>query len=477
MAGNRDRFLTSAFPLVGVAALALGVITGSTWSATQAKLLASDSGALDRFGTAVSISGNRAIVGAYLDDHSGFQDAGSAYVFHLAEDGTWYEFTKIIADDAFGADAFGWSAAISGDIAIVGAPFDDDMETNSGSVYVFQLGGNTAGEQWDQVAKIKAADPAVGDRFGVSVSIEGDLAIVGCRAASPKAFVFGRNQGGKDYWGQARELTASDGEAGDGFGGVVSISGDTAVVGAGLTRCAYVFQRDLGGSNNWGQVKKITAPDPVAADNFGNALAIDADVIIIGAIRDDDACPGNPNCNSGAAYIFHRDEGGMDNWGLVKKIRASDAFGGSEFGVDVAMDGDQIIVGSWHHNDRGTHSGSAYLFERDHGGLNNWGETEKLFPADGNAHDELGRRVSIDAGTPLVGAWRNGEGAQNAGAAYVFSACPADLTRDDTVGIADLLDLIADWGTSPGGPPDLDGNGLVGFADLLLLFAEWGPCS
>jgi hypothetical protein len=466
-------------PLAVAAALMLAATTAPGQDQTEiAKLMAADGAALDRFGTAVSVSGDFAVVGAHLDDHGGLADAGSAYIFQrdVSWTGGWGQIQKLVAEDAFPQDAFGWSVSMSGATAIVGAPFDDDGAGGSGSAYIFQLGHNSATEQWGQVTKLKAGEPGMGDRFGVSVSIDGDRALVGALAGNGSAYVFYRDEGGKDRWGQVTRLAAADGATGHLFGGAVAISGDTAAVGAGFALAAYVFERNHGGADRWGQVTKLTGPDPAAPDNFGSALAIDDDLLIVGAHRSDDECPADPNCNSGAAHVFARNEGGTGSWGRLKKLTASDAAAGDELGISVSIERGIAVVGSWHDDDRGLHAGSAYLFGRDQGGVNHWGEMFKLTASDGGEFDELGRRVSFDGDTIIIGAWRNDEVAEIGGAAYVFCPCLADLDCDGRVGLGDLLDLLAAWGGDPGGPPDIDGDGRVGIADLLTMLANWGPC-
>ncbi len=120
---------------------------------------------------------------------------------------------------------------------------------------------------------------------------------------------------------EVKKLIASDAQAGDNFGFSVAVSGDTAVVGAPFegsrAGAAYVFQRDQGGAGNWGEVKKLTASDAEAGDRFGVSAAVSGDTAVVGARSE--------GSEAGAAYVFHRDEGGANNWGEVKKLTASDA--------------------------------------------------------------------------------------------------------------------------------------------------------
>ncbi|TFB11899.1 hypothetical protein E3V55_02505, partial [Candidatus Marinimicrobia bacterium MT.SAG.3] len=152
--------------------------TGTSW-AQEAKLLASDGAADDLFGWSVSISGDYAVVGAFGDDDNG-TDAGSAYVFKRT--GTsWAQEAKLLASDSGVGDQFGNSVSISGDYAVVGAWLDDDSGSASGSAYLFTRSGTS----WAQKAKLLASDGATEGFFGKSVSISGDYAIVGAPAENP----------------------------------------------------------------------------------------------------------------------------------------------------------------------------------------------------------------------------------------------------------------------------------------------------
>lgn len=162
--------------------LTFGGMAQGVWI-ERLKLTASDSGYGDTFGEAVSISGNYAVIGAPYKDESG-ESAGAAYIFKRNEsDPNWTEQLKLIASDGAAEDFFGISVSISGSYAIVGAYLDDARGTNSGSAYIFRRNGTS----WVEQQKLLASDGATGDLFGGSVSItsaiagagSGDLAIVG----------------------------------------------------------------------------------------------------------------------------------------------------------------------------------------------------------------------------------------------------------------------------------------------------------
>ncbi len=193
---------------------------------------------------------------------------------------------------------------------------------------------------------------------------------------SGSAYIFERNAGGSDSWGEVAKLVASDGVAFDNFSTSVAISGDTVLVGSlgdggngVISGSAYIFERNAGGSDNWGEVAKLIASDGVARDNFGNSVAISGDIVLVGSRGDDDN-----GTNSGSAYIFERNAGGSDSWGEVAKLVASDGGIGDDFGNRVAISGDIVLVGSTGDDDNGFRSGSAYIFERNAGGSDSWGE-------------------------------------------------------------------------------------------------------
>ncbi|MCI5165544.1 MAG: hypothetical protein D3903_05480, partial [Candidatus Electrothrix sp. GM3_4] len=191
-----------------------------TWS-QQAKLTAADGDAYDRFGESMSISGDTAVIGARFDDDKGDR-SGSAYVFVRAADGTWSEQAKLTATDGAVVGFFGESVSVSGNTVLIGARYDDDKGTYSGSTYVFV---RVADGTWSEQAKLTVADGAVGDYFGHSVSVSGGTAVIG---GSSSAYVFIRAAD----WSQEAKLTAADGAAYDHFGKSISVSSGTAIIGA-----------------------------------------------------------------------------------------------------------------------------------------------------------------------------------------------------------------------------------------------------
>jgi hypothetical protein len=185
--------------------------------------------------------------------------------------------------------------------------------------------------------KIMASDGAAGNWFGQSVSIDGDYAIVGSFVG---AYVFYKDP--VDGWTEQKKLV---GVGGDSFGSLVAISGTNVIVSATgddekaiNAGAAYIFSKDEDGTDNWGQVKKLTASDGVAGDSFGGSVFIDGDYAIIGAEQDQDHGYG-----TGAAYVFYNDP--VLGWTQQKKLTASDGATENWFG-ESSISGDYAIVGA-----------------------------------------------------------------------------------------------------------------------------------
>jgi len=432
------------------------------------KLLPDDGAPFDHFGCSVAISGPTAIVGALDDDDNGTA-SGSAYLFDTT---TGRQIAKLLPNDGAAGDIFGWSVAISGVTAIVGAYWDDDNGSNSGSAYLFDP---TTGRQ---IAKLLANDGAGSDLFGYSVAISGPTAIVGARRDddngndSGSAYIFDTTTGR-----QIAKLLPNDGAADDVFGNSVAISGATVVVGApghddnGFdSGSAYLFNATTGR-----QIAKLLADDGAEGDHFGTSVAISGATAIVGAVTDNDNHTG-----SGSAYLFDTTTGRQ-----IAKLLLNDGAADDLFGYSVAISGDTAIVGAYLDDDDGSTSGSASIFQRDFGGPNNWGQVVKLTASDAAAIDWFGFSVAISGapgkGIAIVGALADDDNGINSGSAYLFdaSSCPWDFDDNAVVGVSDLLALLASWGPCPpkgNCPADFDGNGNVGVKDLLILLGNWGPC-
>ncbi|HEX3044269.1 MAG TPA: cohesin domain-containing protein [Bacillota bacterium] len=417
------------------------------------KVTATDGLTLDSFGSAVAISNNYAIAGAPNDDDNG-TDSGSAYIFERDASGIWKQKQKLLATESGSKvnDHFGYSVAISGDVAIVGAPDDDDKGDGSGSVYVFKRDVNGV---WQQKQEITASDGAGastfnpanppnaidpvapistrGDAFGFSVALSGNIAVIGAgfddsssHHDAGSVYIF--EQDGSGVWRQKQKLTASDGGAsynsvtvryhvgfpgsiayffeqttsvsvfycGDNFGFAVSISGNVVAIGArgddSYTGSIYIFERNDSGV--WSQRQKLTANDRLTADYFGNNVAISGNLTVVGAPKDDN----DKGTDAGKVYIFERDGGG--SWNQVGNLIANDGAASNQFGSKVAIAGNTILIGTPLDDEKASDAGAVYVYGKS---LNTWNQQRKITGSDGVANDYFGCWVAISGNVGIIG--------------------------------------------------------------------------
>ncbi len=365
------------------------VIYPATGTAVQqAKLTAPDGVAGDDFGYSVAVDGTTALVGAF--GNASF--TGAAYVY-VKTGATWTEQAKLTAADGASFNNFGSSVALKGDTALVGA-FEN--LGSIGAVYVFVRNGTT----WTQQAKLVAANGLTSDQFGYSVSLGANVAVIGAPQAANlngAAYVFTRTG---VTWKQQATLTASDGAAFDSFGVSVAVSGTTALVGArnhASNGAAYVFAQSGG---KWTQQAKLSASDGAAFDEFGSAVALSGGTALVGAYN---------NANLGAAYAFVQSG---TQWQQQAKLTNASGSPQDNFGSAVSVSGDMALIGSPF---RGYGTGAGYLFLRQQSA---WTFQTKLIAQDWATSDELGRAVAFSGSVVILGAPFK---AVSMGAAYVYN--------------------------------------------------------
>jgi hypothetical protein len=356
-------------------------------------LTASDATEHDKFGSSIAISGDTAVIGAPDNDDSG-TDMGSAYVFIRSESG-WIEQAKLVAPDAAEETndgvKFGASVAISGDTAVVGAYHSNQ----SGAVYVFVRSGT----DWIEQAKLVGSDTAAWDAFGYSVAISGDTIAVGT-LGSVAAYVFTRNE---SNWTEQAKLTASDAATDNLFGANLAISEDTIVVGAALTSSeagdrsgsAYVYKQH---GSEWSQQAKLTASDAAAYDHFGDSVDISGNIIVVGASWDDELFE-----DSGSVYVFSREE---DVWKEQSKLLDPDPAREASFGESLALTEDALVVG----NDVYQHNGDT------------WRHRASVRPSDSKSWGMGSSKSPVDLSTStvIVGATNSQGAGIRSGSAYIF---------------------------------------------------------
>jgi hypothetical protein len=415
------------------------------------KLVASNGAAGDHFGFTAAITGDIAVVGAPSADTGGNQNRGAAYVYARAN-GNWSEKAILVANDGGPGDNFGYSVAIDGDTIAVGSP----NAGAKGAIYIFVR----SGDDWVQQQKLLANDGAEGDRFGNSIAIEGDTLIGGAsdNAASGQrrgaVYVFARGDG--DFTEQAK-LVANDGNDLDFFGNSVAIQGDTVVVGAPDSSesqpgtnpgSAYVFVHANGA---WALETKLTANDPADDDFFGESVSLNGNTVAISASGVD--VDGQSNC--GAIYVFQRD-GAV--WTQQAKLLADDAAAGDFFGLPVSLVGDTLITTAALKTIPGKEfRGAGYVFTRS-GAV--WEQHLKLTASDEVKGELLGLATAFDGQTALVGC-RYGiiSGQQQQGSVYVFELQSAPDLPQIAAAEVDHKRLIVEGSNfQPGAELYLDGQ-------------------
>nr|MBP6820826.1 putative Ig domain-containing protein [Acidobacteriota bacterium] len=380
----------------------------------QKQLLANDGADFDLFGYAVALDGNTAIIGAPYDEVT-HTDQGSVYVF--VRSGTnWTLQQKLFAGDGQPGDKFGSAVALSGDTALIGAPESDaGTDADIGSAYVFVRSGST----WTFQQKLGASGGFAGALFGAAVALDGNTALVGAyqQTITPSffttgaAYVFVRNG---TQWTQQQRLLSNDAVDGDRFGVSVALDGDTALIGAPNVTitasgqgAAYIFTRS---GTVWTQQPRLNLDSAQArgGDQFGNAVALSGEFAAIGIhLRGSN--------DSGAVALARR--GATGAWTLVQLFGAPNPVAGAHFGESLAMDGGLMIVGaSLGLNAAGVDQRTAYVFA-----VNNMTFVGQLGVEVGNADDRFGYAVAVKGDTVLVGAYRADAASTDQGAAYTFT--------------------------------------------------------
>jgi FG-GAP repeat len=385
---NGETVVAGAFSAnagIGAAYVFFHTGTGETW-AQQAKLTPPDGAALDRFGFSVAVAGDTAVIGAPYKR----QLTGSTYVY-ARSGSTWALQTRLTPSQSAQKDEFGFSVAIYSNTIVTTSP---GANSNAGVAFAFAKSGGA----WTQEAMVAASDGVAGDDFGVSVAVYGTTVLGG-------AFFRDDDTGAAYVYAlpNQQRVSASDPFNGDSFGISVSISGTTALVGAYLKKSftgqAYVFTKS---GSAWTQQAKLQASDGLPGDSFGYAVALSGSTAVIGAYA--------RNLGTGAAYVF---TGSGATWTQVAELTAPDGAQNDSFGESVAVSGPYAVVGAYGH---ASSTGAAYVFVNNAG---TWSQRAELTASDGAPDDSFGWSIAVSGPFAVVGASNSALGA---GSVYVFGA-------------------------------------------------------
>lgn len=374
----------------------------------------------DNFGHQVVLSGERVAVASPQEDsnlttisngapptsNDASLNSGAVYVYRRGNTG-WVHEAYIKASNSGAGDQFGTSIGLSGDTLVVGSPEEDSDGTsivsgagtlttvndkfNSGASYIYR---HTEGSGWSQEAAIKAANSQSNDYFGTSVAVSGNLVVVGA-------------------WREdSNQTTITDVDN--------TASGENSKLDSGA---AYVYERRVTG---WVLDAFIKGSELRMTDNFGGSVSISGNTIVVGA-RGDDCnsnaitssgnpviCSASPLNESGAVYVFRK--GALGVWSQEAYVKPSNASTSDYFGEVVALSGDTLVVGAQYEasdfnavtngapaqtNEVGIESGAVYVFQRTGG---SWAQQAFIKPAKSENFANFGRSVAVDGDYLVVGA-------------------------------------------------------------------------
>jgi hypothetical protein len=360
-------------------------------------------------------------------------------------------------------DNYGFSVAISGDTVVVGTPRKEDgAKTDAGSVYVLRYDGAA----WNQEAQLFAGNSGASDRFGDKVDIDGDVLVVGApgedgsgtgidpaddnlASGAGAVYVFRRTG---TSWAQEAYVKASNTGNGDGFGGAVSVSGDVMAVGAKLeggsgtginpasdnlaanAGAVYVFRHD---GVAWAQEAYIKASNTGAGDQFGGAVDLHANTLVVGAANEASNATGidgnqadNSAVGAGAVYVFRHDGAA---WAQEAYVKASNTASTDNFGASVRLRGDWLVAGAPSEDsgiagnqadNSASNAGAAYLFTRD--GVT-WAQQAYLKPATPIGAENFGVASALDDHGHVA------VGSNNGAAWYLLDGCPHAMAGVQTI--------------------------------------------
>ncbi len=394
---NQPRRFASALliatAITSVGTFASTVSAQSAWTETE-KLLASDGDSLDSFSYDVALNGMYSLIGAPGESNS----EGAAYLYNI---NTGAELRKF-KSSSHEREYFGKSVALNDKLVLIGAQQSSGAFMYSGAAYLFDL------HTGQQLHKFTANDPAERALFGNEVALHGNHAIISAYGADNYAgavYIFDLNTGQ-----QLNKLTANDASINDQFGNVIAVDGDQILIGApGAddqgTYAGAVYLFDL---NTKQQLTRVTAPDGHEYHGFGSAVALEGNRALIGAYLDSDSEQG-----AGAAYLFDLDDGNQ-----IFKLTANNGIRGAFFGKAVDFEGDTAIIGANFDRERGSYAGAAFIFD-----LKTGTQRQKMHPSDVGDNDgkQFGGNVAIQGNQLVIGAFADSENGIHTGSAYIFS--------------------------------------------------------
>lgn len=378
----------------------------------------------DQFGWSVAVSDNYVVVGAILDDTTA-EDAGAAYVYYLSSTTPTVPFATLSHPLLAAGDRFGYSVAVGGNRAVVGATFGDTSESDSGSAFVYDL---SSGNPATPLTTLVSPTPSNGDQFGFSVGVSGSNVVVGepyddaGAADTGAAYVY--DLASATPATSIHTLVKSTPAASDSFGYSVAVSGNHVVVGATFddtddadAGAAYAYR--LNGAAPPDLIATLVDPTPDAFPGFGYSVAVSGNHVVVGAIFDDTGA-----ADAGSAYVF--DISSATPASPIATLNSWAPASSDYFGWSVAVSGNRVVVGAVYDDREAADGGSAYLFDLTGGSPETpVAALENLTPA---ALDSFGNAVAVSGDYVVVGAFQDNSEAPNAGSVYVYDLSSATPT-------------------------------------------------
>lgn len=392
----------------------------------------------DEFGGDVAVSGRYAAVASQF---GGPQDSGSVNVYNRTGPNTWDHVTEITApnlsNNVGGRDWFGFSVAMHGTTLVVGAPLEEDgsADKTSGAAYVFEKDAGGV-DNWGQVQRLRAADFAKGDQFGNAVSVADDTIVVGSRLDDGpllknigSVYIFEENSSG--VWQQQSRIADESLIRNDQFGYSLDIDGDNLIVGAPRVAAqadgkryknsgaVYIYNRD---ETEWNLQRRHDAPNldnnVSAGDRFGESVAIHRSLAVVGAFDEENA---GRDLSSGAAYVLRKNAEAPNTWAITTELKGADSAIRDHFGYDVDLRSNRIVVGArTKETDGGIRkAGAVFVFERL-GDTDQWDEVAKYEAPDASRQDNMGTSVAMTRRYAFAGAPLSDPAGRSSGKAYSF---------------------------------------------------------
>jgi len=374
----------------------------------------------DGFGWVTAISGKQALVAAPFADAQ-MPNTGAVFVYREASPNNWIADGQLLASDLGTNDQFGHSIAIDGNIAVVGAPFQN---TQQGAVYIFSLDAYSG--TWNQVQKLTTPNTAGWPQFGKSVAIDGDTILVsGWLAESTSSSIGEVYLYEKDkllgQWILKQTLIPSNPSAAQRFGPSVSIRGNIVVVGSyanlvdGYSKAgaAHVYERNIT-TGIWAETAKLIASDRYTDSFFGISVDTNGQSIVVGANKSSAVAP-----QAGSVYIFEKDQQG--GWQQRTQIIASDAQANDHFGRWVSIAGNSIYVGASKASYNGiSQAGAVYRYDYKPN-LGKWTESLKVMPPSATKQEHIGARFDADGKRLIIGAGFGFGSPSVSGKSYIYT--------------------------------------------------------